>query len=117
MLQQLFQPHPALKSFVNNIMMHQLAFDTALPQLNFPVPPLPENCLFFYVRDGSMAEDVATNKKEIHASSIIVGPHTNRHIMTLGYNHLMIKVGFQPGGLYRLLGIPMHELLSNDSLN
>lgn len=29
----------------------------------------------------------------------------------------MIKVGFQPGGLYRLLGIPMNELLSSDAFN
>jgi AraC-like DNA-binding protein len=35
--------------------------------------------------------------------------------MTPGHNHLMIKVGFQPGGLYRLLGIPMNELFGHDS--
>lgn len=27
----------------------------------------------------------------------------------MGYNHLVVKVGFQPGGLFRLLGIPMNE--------
>ena len=29
----------------------------------------------------------------------------------------MIKVGFEPGGLYRLLGIPMSELLCNDAFD
>jgi len=117
MFQQFFEPHPALKGFVNNIMIHQVVFDAAQPQPNFSVPPLPEHCLFFYVRDPSDAENTATNKKEKQSSSIIVGPNTNRHIITPGRNHLMIKVGFQPGGLYRLLGIPMNELLCNDAFD
>jgi AraC-like DNA-binding protein len=117
MFQQFYEPHQALKGFVNNIMIHQLVFGADKPPLNFSVPPLPENCLFFYVRDHSDAEDVATNRKETLSSSIIVGPHTNRHIMTPGRNHLMIKVGFQPGGLYRFLGIPMNELLCQDSFD
>lgn len=117
MFQQFYEPHPALKGFVNNIMIHEVNFDAAQPKLNFSVPPLPEHCLFFYVRDRSNAEDIATNKKETLSSSVIVGPHTTRHVITPGCSHLMIKVGFQPGGLYRLLGIPMKELLCNDSFD
>lgn len=41
----------------------------------------------------------------------MTGPQINRHTITPGRDHLMIKVGFQPGGLYRFLGIPMSELL------
>ncbi|WP_353960468.1 DUF6597 domain-containing transcriptional factor [Ferruginibacter paludis] len=99
--QQIYQPHPALKGFVNNIMIHQIEFDSGKPKFNFSVPPLPEQSLFFYVRDSIDAQNTATNQKETHSSSIIVGPNTNRRIMTPGRNHL-IKVGFQPGGLYRL---------------
>jgi AraC-like DNA-binding protein len=117
MFQQLYEPHPALKEFVNNIMIHEVMFDATENQHTFSVPPLPEHCLMFYVRDRSDAEDMATNKKETLSSSIVVGPHTNRHMMTPGRNHLMIKVGFQPGGLYRLLGIPMNELLCQDSFD
>lgn len=115
MFQQFYEPHPALKGFVNNIMIHHVAFDMEQPQAHFSVPPLPEHCLFFYVRDPSHAKDVASSKVETQASCIIVGPHTSRHIITPGRNHLMIKVGFQPGGLYRLLGIPMSELACNTS--
>lgn len=117
MFQRLYEPHPALRGFVNNIMIHEVIFDATQARMSFSVPPLPEHCLFFYVRDSSNAEDLSTNMKETLSSSIIVGPHTNRHIMTLGHNHLMIKVGFQPGGLYRLLGIPMNELLCKDSFD
>jgi AraC-like DNA-binding protein len=69
------------------------------------------------VRDSIKSENTATNQKETHSASIIVGPNTNRHIMMPGRNHLMIKVGFQPGGLYRFLGIPMTELLCKDSFD
>jgi AraC-like DNA-binding protein len=117
MFQQFYEPHPALKGFVNNIMIHQMVFDEAKPQFNFSVPPLPEHCLFFYVQDSLDAEDMVTNKKETLSSSIILGPHTSRHIMTPGSNHLMIKVGFQPGGLYRFLGIPMNEFLCKDQFD
>ena len=117
MFQQFYEPHPALKGFINNIMIHQVNFDVAQPRLNFSIPPLPEHCLFFYVRDPSNAEDIATKKKETLSSSVTVGPHTSRRLIKPGCNHLMLKVGFQPGGLYRLLGIPMKELLCNDSFD
>lgn len=55
MFQQFYEPHPALKGFVNNIMIHQVKFDALATQKEFPVPPLPEHCLFFYVRDPSDA--------------------------------------------------------------
>jgi|SRR5690242_7592265 len=117
MFQQCYQPHPALTEFVNNIMIHQVIFDSKQIPNSFSVPPLPENSLFFYVRDKSYAEDISTKEKETLSSCIIVGPNLNRHIITPGRNHLMIRVGFQPGGLYRFLGIPMNELLSNDAFN
>jgi AraC-like DNA-binding protein len=117
MFQQFYQPHPALKEFVNNIMIHQVQLDTTQIPKSFHVPPLPENGLFFYVRDKSYVEDCSTNRKETLSSCMIVGPHVNRHTIFPGRNHLMIKVGFQPGGLYRFLGIPMNELLCNDAFN
>ena len=117
MLQQFYQPHPALKEFVNNIMIHHVVVDAAQPLPSFSIPPLPEHCLFFYVRDSTDIEDIASNKRRTQSSSIIVGPNTVRHIITPGRNHLMIKVGFQPGALYRLLGIPMNELLSTEGFD
>jgi AraC-like DNA-binding protein len=117
MFQQFYQPHPALKSFVNNIMIDQVQFDANHVTKGFPVPPLPEHSLFFYVRDKTEVEDTLTNKRGTQSSCIVVGPNVNRHTIIPGRNHLVIKVGFQPGGLYRLLGIPMNELLCNDAFD
>lgn len=47
MFQQLYEPHPALNGFVNNIMIHHVEFDAAQPQVRFSIPPFPEHCLFF----------------------------------------------------------------------
>ena len=117
MFQQFYQPHPALKGFVNNIMIHQVELDSTQIQKSFPIPPLPEHCLFFYVRDKSDAEAISTKKVETLPSCTVVGPNVSRHSITPGRNHLMIKVGFQPGGLYRFLGIPMNELFCKDAFN
>jgi len=117
MFQQFYQPHPALKGFVKNIMIDQIQFDANHIMKGFPVPPLPEQSLFFYVRDKTDVEDASTNKRETLSSCIVVGPNVNRHTIIPGCNHLVIKVGFQPGGLYRLLGIPMNELLCSEAFD
>ena len=108
---QFFEPHPALKEIVNNIMINQVDFNHSQPKPSFPFPPLPEHCLFFYPYDSMEVEYQGKNQRENQGSSIVVGPQTEKLTITMGYHHLVIKVGFQPGGLYRLLGIPMHELL------
>lgn len=43
--------------------------------------------------------------------SIIVGPQLSRVDLTMGHNMLVIMIGFQPGGMHRLLRLPMHEIL------
>lgn len=111
MFLKFYEPHSALKEFVNNIMIHGVKSDAAQAQLHFSIPPLPEHGLIFYVRDPADSEDMSAKKKETLSPSLVVGPNVNRHIITPGPDHLIIKVGFQPGGLYRFLGIPMSELL------
>lgn len=117
MFLRFFQPQPALKGLVNNIMINQVDFDPSQPKPSFPFPPLPEHCLFFYPYDCMEVEHLSANKKIKQGSSIIVGPQTERLTITMGYHHLVIKVGFQPGGLYRLLGIPMQELLRTEAFD
>jgi AraC-like DNA-binding protein len=114
---QFYEPHALLKGFVNNIMIHELRYGADEIPPVFEIPPLPEQGLLFYVRDRSNVEDVGAKKVETPSAAIVIGPHTNRHKVMPGRDHLLIQVGFQPGGLYRLLGIPMSELLCRDSFN
>ena len=108
---QFYTPHPALGGLVNNIMISHIKTDGAKARLTFPFPPLPEHCIFFYPFDKPANENAITKKTTVHPRCLVVGPNTERLNLTFGYDHLVIKIGFQPGGLYRLLGIPMAEML------
>jgi AraC-like DNA-binding protein len=116
MFHQFFDPHPALKEIVNNIMISEIIFDPLQPRPRFLFPPLPEQCLFFYPYD-CMEVEYAANTVEQLAPAVIVGPQNTPVYFTMGRRHLVIKVGFQPGGLYRLLGIPMQQLLQAEAFN
>lgn len=117
MFQQFYEPHPALKGFVNNIIIHEMKAEAKDNIHIFSIPPLPEHSLIFYVRDRPDVQDISTKIKEPLSFSIVTGPQVNIHHITPGRDHLMIKVGFQPGGLYRFLGIPMKELLCKDAFD
>lgn len=117
MFQQFYEPHPALKGFVNNIMIHDVKVDVTEPRHVFSIPPLPEHGMTFYVRDSVDIENISSKKRQTLPSTIVIGPQLHRNNIIPGRNHLMIKVGFQPGGLYRFLGIPMSEFLYNDGFD
>lgn len=106
-----FAPHPALQPVVNNIMVSHTITDESQTNLSFPFPPLPEHNILFYPFDRPFAEDIHANQVYQLFACTIAGQHTERSILSLGHNHLMIKIGFQPGALQRLLGEPMHRLL------
>ena len=106
-----FAPHPALVHIVNNIMVSHVTTDNSQPNLSFPFPPLPENCILFFPYDRPMVEDINTKRVYTLYACTITGQLTERAILSLGHNHLMIKIGFQPGALHRLLGEPMYKMI------
>lgn len=117
MMPSFYKPHPALCGLVNNIMISHIKTDIGQKKITFPFPPLPEHCIFFYPFDKPINEIVATKEIRNHPGCLVVGPNTDRLNLTFGHNHLVVKIGFQPGGLYRLLGIPMDEVLFYKELN
>ena len=98
-------------------MIHQVDFDKIKPRPVFPFPPFPEQSLFFYPHDRVDIESINEKGNTEVPPCIIEGPRTSRMKIYFGYHHLVIKVSFQPGGLFRLLGIPMYELLGNDGID
>jgi hypothetical protein len=104
--QLLFTPHLALGGVVNNIMIGHAVTDTLQNNLSFHFPPLPEHSILFYPLDRPSTEDVITKQIRTLYTCTVTGPQTERNILSLGHNHLMVKIGVQPGALYRLLGQP-----------
>jgi AraC-like DNA-binding protein len=75
-----------------------------------PYPPTPFQSLMFYcnypISMGRIGE--ATFDKQ--PLSVIIGPQFSRVNIKIESRLRAIRVDFFPGGMYRMLGIPMHEL-------
>lgn len=88
--------------------------DPTKPKPIFPMPPLQEQVLIFYPHDQIEVEYPNDGKKVPCGQNIIVSRRVNRINLHLGYHHLIVQIGFQPGGLFRLLGIPLNEFDADD---
>ena len=103
--------HPALQDFVSRIRLIRYQLDPEQSRPLNPFPPQPEHSLYFYLHDKVICHNVAKEFIAPLPASIVVGPQTSLVNLSIGHNTEIIHVGFLPGGLYRLLGIPMQDLL------
>lgn len=108
-----YPPAPALRGLVKKYMVNHVQTDRNAPLLTFPYPPAAEQVLFFYPRDPLGRIHHRTGLVTNQPDSIIVGPQVSRVDITMGHNHLIVAVFFEPGALHRLLGIPMNELFDD----
>ncbi len=111
-----FLPHPAIQEFVACIFIAENHHDTGEEHLFSPFPPNPQNSIIFYIRDPAEIQR-KTNAQIIRLPQcIFVAQHTDSINSRMGRDHLMLYIGFKPGGLYRLLGTPMNKLI-NEPIN
>jgi len=111
MILRLFKPRPELQHFVSRIMINRFQLESTLPKPTNPFPPQPEHTLYFYPYNRVVCRHYASNSVTCMPHSILVGPQLSRVDLTMGYDMLVIMVGFQPGGMHRLLRIPMNEVM------
>jgi AraC-like DNA-binding protein len=108
-----FLPAPALREFIRCYRIVHMTFDSSV-QLPFkPYTPRPENCLSFYPLDRERVDFTDTQKSVTKVSVALIGQAlavTNRYI---GNNFMVIQLLFQPGGLYRLTGMPAFEVTNS----
>jgi AraC-like DNA-binding protein len=104
-------PIPALSPFVryHSIIHFQFSRFDLLPVK--PYPAKAEHCLSFYSRDLEVVEHYDTGQRKTRYRSCIIGQQTQRTNRHIGYDFIIIQVHFQPGTLFRLTGIPQHELI------
>ncbi|MGB8705551.1 MAG: DUF6597 domain-containing transcriptional factor, partial [Gillisia sp.] len=80
-----------------------------------PYPAQPEHCITFYPRGAEITQLLGSNTTRKRPRSIISGQFTQRINRSSLYSEiLIIVVVFKPGALYRLTGIPFHELNNLD---
>ena len=111
MLLRFQSPAQPLRPFVQHYMVSHVRYD-AVPAAAAvkPMPPAPQHCLFFYPRDEMRTFHYGQGREIRSARSIVVGPQVSRVDLRFSPNHLVVCVAFWPGGLHRLLDVPVREL-------
>jgi len=105
-------PAPALRPFVQHYLLVHVRYDGKDPsQATKPMPPAPQQCLYFYPRGGMRTFHHKENKFIALPNSILVGPQVSRLDLHFPAEHLVVCAAFWPGGLHRLLGVPVAEML------
>lgn len=104
-------PHPLLQEFVQCIMLVHAEVDPDAGPVICPYPPTPQNSLFFYINDQIKVQQEGSDTFILQPRSVIVGPQLNRVTIDINKDHKAVRVGFHPGGLHRLLGLSMAEMI------
>ncbi len=106
-----YTPHILLQEFVNCIMIVHVEVETQSGPIICPYPPTPQNSIFFYINDPIKMQQATETVFALQPRSVIVGPQLTRVSIDINKSHKAVRVGFHPGGLYRLLGISMAEMI------
>ena len=105
------QPTLLLRPFVQYYMLVHVRYHGLDPaQAVKPMPPAPQQCLYFYPRDEMSTFHYGQQRVIRSSRSILVGPQVSRVDLRFPPDHLMVCAAFWPGGLHRLLGVPVKEL-------
>ncbi|RZL00847.1 MAG: AraC family transcriptional regulator [Hymenobacter sp.] len=110
-----FAPHPALLEYIDSVFVLDIDF-TAGSGLSpiYPFVPTHNRFLCFYLQDQVQVKKQWDSDFTTRARSIIIGPQLTPVTLNLGQHHQAVVVNLKPAGMYRLLGIPMAELVDCD---
>lgn len=105
------KPCPALQQFISRVTLVQIQLEPNEPCQANPFPPQAEHCLNFYPHDKISCHNYADQSDVQLPGCTLIGPQLSRVDLSMGPKMLIISVGFLPGGMHRLLGLPMQEML------
>lgn len=110
MVLQEYKPSFILSEYIRTfrLIQYEYKLDGSLPFKAYP--PRPEHCLSFYARDTENVEYQNSGIKAGNLSAVLFGHQTEVTRRFVGNSFLLIQVVFNPGGLYRLTGIPSNHL-------
>jgi AraC-like DNA-binding protein len=116
MFGKFYIPHPALQEFVLDIGTVDITIPDSIEYVITPYPPTPHQSLMFYGDDRIKTQKSTWDHFELTPPVLIVGPQYTRVNILLERRLKVVRVDFRPGGLHRLLRIPM-SILFDDSFN
>lgn len=113
MIAKRIQPVIEISHFIREYVLFHAVFD---PKENIPAksyPVIPEEGIIFLIRGNLHAESPELGTLLKRPKVFIFGiPHSRQNLF-ISNEYLMLCVRFQPGALFKLLGIPMMELVHN----
>lgn len=114
MVSNCYAPHPALCDLVGSIHIITIDF-AAAPNLSsfYKFAPGHTRYLCFYLEDVLKVEKTTTDFVQ-RARAVIVGPQVTAVNLDLGVRHKAVALRLTPSGMYRLLGVPLHEMVDCD---
>ncbi len=111
MFSKIYQVHPLLQEYVQCIHVIDACIEDDTLSAACPYPPTPQNSLFFYVEDRIQVDFQNSGRFMLQPEAVVVGPQVTSVMIDVGRYHKAVRVGFHPGGLFRLTGLPLQELL------
>lgn len=102
---------PALKEWIESIFIMNVDFvGSSLPSV-FTYPWSVTTHIYFTIGgDPVLVKSASRTEFVDYAPNFIIGPRLSTDIVDLGRQRYVAAISFRPGGLFRLLGIPLNEL-------
>lgn len=105
--------HPALRSFIRHIVIIDVDFRNAPVNMVGNFMPSPDQAIFINLFTKFRAKKSNETNFDTRTSCTIIGPQITPFKLLVQESHKAVSIIFQPGGLNRLLGIPMTEMFDN----
>ncbi len=106
----IYIPHPALQEYVLNISTVKVILPEGINDVVTPYPPTPFQSLMFYCNSPISMGRIEKGDFDRQPLTVLIGPQFSRVNIKVQRQLSAIRVDFLPGGMYRMLGIPMYEL-------
>ncbi len=107
---KIYIPHPALQDYVLNLSTVEALLPEGVNEVVTPYPATPFQSLFFYCDNPVSMSRSGTGNFDPQPYIVLTGPQYSRVNVKVNSYLKAIRVDFLPGGMFRMLGIPMNEL-------
>ncbi|MBO9731307.1 MAG: AraC family transcriptional regulator [Chitinophaga sp.] len=115
MKSKVYKPHPALQDLVHCISIYAVDFSQTQGLTNiYRFVPAYQRYIIFYLEDPIKVLKPGNEGFVTKATCVTIGPQDQAVTLDMGSKHLALCVAFQPGGLHRLLKLPLSEIYEQD---
>ncbi|CAL1517478.1 helix-turn-helix domain-containing protein [Chitinophaga sp. MM2321] len=110
-----YTPHPALQEFVSYIGIYSADFTASGALSNvYRFVPTYQRYIIFYLEDPIQVLKPENDDFITRSACVTIGPQEQPVTLNMGVKHLAVCIAFRPGGLFRLLNIPLSEMYEQD---